>query len=132
MNRDHSSLLRHITILENMLMVCKEVLFKAEAFDKTFTRSLHANLATAMEDASQNNVALSVASEIALVAHFLRCRFYFPKIKGTPAGSTFPDERVESLWRNLSIKYADIIRSCPIDDEIDICQGTNAKRRRLC
>ena len=100
--------------------------------DKTFTRSLHANLATAMEDASQNNVALSVASEIALVAHFLRCRFYFPKIKGTPAGSTFPDERVESLWRNLSIKYADIIRSCPIDDEIDICQGTNAKRRRLC
>ena len=73
-----------------MLVECakKSSLFKAEAFDKTFTRSLHANLATAMEDASQNNVALSVASEIALVAHFL-LQILFLKIKGTHAGSRF-------------------------------------------
>ena len=99
---------------------------RSKCFDKTFTKNLHANLATALSDATRKGIVFSATSEIAIVAHLMRCQFYFPQTGKTPHGSSFPNQAIEALWRTLSAKYADIIATCPIKDN----RPRTDKRRR--
>ena len=54
----------HMTVLENMLVECDKKTFfaRSKCFDKTFTKNLHANLATALSDATRKGIVFSAAT----------------------------------------------------------------------
>lgn len=105
----------HMNFLDQLLIMCtwKPHIAKQSAFDNTFTKRTHLNLAKSLQT---NDRSMSTACEISLLAHLLRCTYYFPSVLKSSHGYVFPLEGINKIWQRLNTKYVSIVNQCPLVD----------------